>query len=255
MNPSKYNNMYVWTIAFLLSLAAVASYNIGDIPANLIIAIAAASVLDLAVKRFHLKAKPSFPYSAFISGIIIGSIAPFSASPLVVVLAAVIAILSKYTIKLKGDHVFNPATLGLAAALAVFGIGDEWWAATGFTAFGATILLAPLLIVPNYKALKLRVALPFLIITAILFFASGDIGGYSLTAVANVFYALPYYLGFIMVSEPRTSPYQPKEQVAFGVLVALIHFAMQSFSFPYYHLVPLLAGNLIFSIYRSRQIT
>ncbi len=256
MDLSKYaNSMHVWAMIFLLFLAATASFALQKFPLNLIVSILVAIVLDLSIKKFYLKKELSFPFSAFISGTIIGSVAPLSSPTMVVAVADFVAIISKHFIKLKGAHIFNPAALGLLLSLAVFGLGDEWWAATSFSFAGAIIILTPLLIFPNWKAMKLRVALPFLTTTAILSLASGDLGGYSLAAMTNAFYALPYYFGFIMVSEPRTSPYQPKEQMAFGILIATLLVAMKLFSIPYYHLASLLVGNLAFSIYRGRRIT
>ena len=247
-----WNNMYAWVIVFLLLIAAAASFNFGTFPVNLVVAIAAASVFDLAIKKFWLKKELAFPFSAFITGTIIGSIASRTAPIYVVLLAVLVAIASKHVLRLKDRHVFNPAALGLLIGLALFGLGDEWWAATSFQALGATILLTPLLILPNWRAMKLRVSLSFLLTTSVLFVATGQLGtGNPTDLLTNLFYALPYYFAFIMVSEPKTSPYDFKEQVAFGTGVALLHFAFLQYGVQYYLLTSLLAGNLLYSLYKA----
>src|SRR3990167_7169267 len=132
-----WNNMYVWAIALLLLVAGLASKTLGILPTNLFAAIIVCAGLDVLLKKFYLKrSEIKFPYSAVVTGIIIGSIISFNAPLLVILLASVVAILSKFFIRLKGMHIFNPATLGLLVALAIFSLADEWWAAIGFNAFG-----------------------------------------------------------------------------------------------------------------------
>ena len=168
-----FKSMYSVTILLLLLLAAVASYNLRVFPAALVVAIAACCALDLLIVRVFLKKGFRFPYSGFISGTIIGSIAPLNAPLAAILVAAAVAIISKYAIRIKGHHVFNPATLGLLVSLGLFRLGDVWWAAAA--GFNVGVLFVPLtlfLIIANLKADKLKVSIPFLFATAILFAAT-----------------------------------------------------------------------------------
>lgn len=247
-----FSSMYPVTGFLLLLCAAVSSYAIRTFPVNLIIAITACALLDLAIKKLFLKRELKFPSSAVISGIIIGSIAPLNAPVIAVLVAAAVAIVSKYLIRIKGRHIFNPATLGLLIALSLFKLGDMWWAAAGINVLGFAIPLTLILIIANYKAGKLKVAVPFLLATAVLYAATQFVS-VPLTAMGllSFFASMPYYFAFIMLSEPRTSPNVPKEQVVFGVAVALLVFLLDFSHAKYPFFIALLAGNLAYSLYRS----
>ena len=248
-----FKSMYAVTVVLLLLLAAVASYNLSVFPAALVVAIAACCTLDLLIAGVFLKKGFRFPYSGFISGTIIGSIAPINASVVAVLVAAAVAIASKYAIRIRGHHVFNPATFGLLVSLGLFRLGDVWWAAAA--GFNVGVLFVPLtlfLIIANVKADKLKVSIPFLLVTAVLF-AATEFVRVPLTAAGVLSFAssMPYYFAFIMLSEPKTSPNVPREQVIFGVAVAAVYFLLD-FShvrFPFF--VALLAGNLAYSLYRN----
>lgn len=250
------NSMYAVTAALLLLLAAVASYNMKVFPTSLFVAIAACSILDVAVRKLFLKKELKFQASAAISGIIIGSIAPLSAPAAAILVASAVAIVSKYVVRIKGRHVFNPATLGLLAALSLFRLGDMWWAASGFNFAGFAVPVTFLLIIANYKADKLKVSVPFLVVTAVLY-AATQLAGVPLTAAGalNFLTSLPFYFAFIMLSEPRTSPNEAREQVVFGVAVALLVFALDAQArVKYAFFIALLAGNLGYSLYRNYRV-
>ena len=84
------------------------------------------------------------------------------------------------------------------------------------------------------------------------FYAATQFFKNPITAVGllNFFTSLPFYFAFIMLSEPKTSPNAPKEQVAFGVAVAILIFVLDA-HIKYSFLVALLAGNLAYAAYRN----
>ena len=247
------HSMYVWTIALLLLMAIIESASRG-FPTNLSIAIISAAVLDLLIKKIALKRRLTIPFSAIISGIIIGSIVPFNAPVSVVVLASALALLSKFLIRWDG-HVFNPATLGLLVALSLFSLGDEWWAAgASINVAGVAMTLTPLLILASYKAGKLSTSVTFLVVIGMLSHITGIVTLNSLNAadIIRFFDGLPYYFGFIMVAEPRTSPYARKEQMVFGSGVAILSVLLTLYSSFYSLFAALLMWNLVYAIYRNR---
>lgn len=246
-------SMYPVTGFLLLLLAAIASYNLRAFPTSLVAAVAMCGVFDVLIQRLLLRKGLGFPSSALITGTIIGSIAPFNAPLSVIFIAAVVAIASKHLIRLKGRHIFNPATLGLLVSLWLFNLGDIWWAAAaGFNIGGFIVPLTISLVIANYKADKLKVAIPFLLATAVLFAATEFVKVPPTAAGALSFASsMPYYFAFIMLSEPKTSPYAAKEQIIFGIAVAILYFVLDfnSVRFPFF--IGLLTGNLAYSLYRS----
>ncbi|MBI3037356.1 RnfABCDGE type electron transport complex subunit D [Candidatus Woesearchaeota archaeon] len=251
--PEYFKSMYAVTGALLLLLAAVASYNLKVFPTGILIAIAACSLLDVVVKVAFLKKPVTFPSSAVISGTIIGSIAPMNAPAAAILVAAAIAIASKYAIRLKGHHIFNPATLGLLVSLFVFGLGDVWWAAeAGIRISDFFLPLTLFLIIANYTAGKLMAAIPFLLATSALYAITQFVAvPFTASGLLSFFTSMPFYFAFIMLSEPKTSPYPPGQQVVFGIAVAVVYFLLD-FShvrFPFF--IALLLGNLAYSVHRN----
>lgn len=247
-----FKSMYVWASLLLLLCAAASSYAMKTFPANLFIAIAACALFDLTIKKLFLRRGLGFPASAVITGTIIGSIAPLNALFVVVLVASAIAIASKYIIRIKQRHVFNPATLGLLIALFAFRLGDVWWAAAGINVLGFAIPLTLILIIAAYKADKIKASITFLLITALLYAVTGFVSvPFTASGLLSFAASMPYYFTFIMLVEPKTSPYMAKEQVVFGAAVALLTFALDynSFRFPFF--IALLAGNLVYSLHRS----
>jgi Na+-translocating ferredoxin:NAD+ oxidoreductase RnfD subunit len=249
-------SMYLWTIFLLSFLAVTVSYKYRLFPVNLLLAILATSTLDVIIKKFLLKRDFDFPFSAIITGIIIGSIAPFNSSPLVILLASVASIVSKFLIRIKGFHIFNPATFGLFVSLFTFNLGDQWWAAESFNLNGFFFNLTPLLVIANYKARRLYVAIPFLLTISILSYSTGFIKPHSLAIndIASSLFAFPYYFAFIMVSEPKTSPAKKNEQIIFGICVAILSFILTFYGVKYSLLIALLLGNFAYALYRNKII-
>lgn len=250
-------SMYFWAVTLLLLCAAVSSYALRVFPANLLAAIAACLLLDETIKGLLLKKGFKFSASAAITGIIIGSVAPLNAPVAAILAASAVAIISKYVIRIKGMHIFNPATLGLLVSLFAFRLGDMWWAAAaGISVLGFAVPLTLTLIVANYKADKLKVAILFLLATALLYAATGFVRvPFTASGILTFAGTMPYYFAFIMLSEPKTSPYEPGQQVIFGMAVAVVYFLLD-FSharFPFF--IALLAGNLAYSLHRSGFFT
>lgn len=260
-----FQNMYYVTIAVLLMVAVVESIGRG-FPVNLVVAVFTASVLDVAVKRFWLKRMPGVPLSAIITGLIIGTVsvnAPVGGAAI----AAALAILSKFVIRWRGSHVFNPAVFGVVitqvlspAAHGPAGYPVAHGASAVMEGFGpggfaVSLWLVPLLFLANYKAAKIWVALPLLLATAVLFHFTG-LARLDVLRTRDMFRfleALPWYFSCIIASEPRTSPYAKKEQVVFGIGIATLSLLPLLLLGSYSHvgaLVALLLGNVMYAAYR-----
>lgn len=249
-----FNSMYVCAIITLIIIAALASYTLQIIPLNLIIAAVLCCVIDISIKKFVLKKDLKFPQSAFITGLIIGSIGLVELNILFVVLACFIAIGSKHLIRLKGRHIFNPAALGLLVSLFVLNTGETWWATSSFILFGLAIPLTIFLVFANYKADKLKIALPAILLFAVVYFIEGYLKlSLGVAGVLNALAVIPFFFIFIMLSEPKTTPYDGKEQVLFAIGVVGLELLLEYLKINHPMFIALLAGNLVYTLYRSRQ--
>lgn len=236
--------MYTWTIVLILILDAYSSYLMGKFPYSLLLATFLTVALEIAVRFIHLKHLPKIPISGIITGLIIGSVAPFNTAYLAVAIACVAAVLSKY-IRLKSVNIFNPSAMGLLVGLGVLSLGPEWWAASSLNAFGIMIPLAAILVISAYQARRLVVGLSFVVVSALItFLMSPSIG------ILASFLSVNYFFSLLMAAEPRTSPIKNRAQLLFGTGIAVIYSILAIVGFGYASIGSLLLGNLGYALYK-----
>ena len=152
------------------------------------------------------------------------------------VAAVAIAIMSKFTIVYRKQHLLNPAAVG-AAALSVPGFFVfSWW-------IGTPAMFVPLLIVGSLVVMKVRKWTPVLwfvgLGASMYLFEATLFDGASFatinTGIQSYFLSGPaLFLAFFMLTEPFTMPPTKKSQAVYGALVGLLaniplaisHFAM-----------------------------
>ena len=111
---------------------------------QLIIAVASSVLADL-ILCYLVKKKIKKLGSPIITGLILAIVLAPNASLIKVAMLSVMAIASKYLIKINGHHVLNPAVLALAVNVFTFGIPLAWWAAEYITwsiVLGAILLIS-----------------------------------------------------------------------------------------------------------------
>jgi Na+-translocating ferredoxin:NAD+ oxidoreductase RnfD subunit len=152
---------------------------------------------------------------------------------------AAFSLLTKYVIRYRGSHVFNPSNIGLVVAFIVLGSGrveplDFWWAPLNiwmFTAY-AVILLGGLLITARLHLLA--VAVTFWIALAagvgllavsghcmIARWAFAPVCGFDFWRVIVISPEVLIFL-FFMITDPKTVPAGRVGRVVFGLLVAVV---------------------------------
>ncbi len=149
-----------------------------------------------------------------------------------------LSLLSKYVIRYRGSHVFNPSNIGLVVAFLVLGPTrveplDFWWAPLNgwMIAAYAVIIVGGLLITRRLRLLEL--AATFWIALAVglgLLAASGHcmtanwafapVCGFDFWRVVVTSPEVLIFL-FFMITDPKTVPSGRVGRIAFGVLVAL----------------------------------
>lgn len=245
------SRMHIWALILLPAVAVLSSYTLGVFPLPLIIAAVFAALLDIAIREYCLRQKPKLPLSSLITGLIIGSVAPINAPIQMVLVAVAAAIVSKFAIRYRSSNVFNPAAFGLAIGLVVFGLGDEWWAASSYGVYGLAIPIAVVLVVLAYEARRLTTAASFIAASLAFAVAFGGLSSLSLASAVALVFGVNYYFAFVMLVEPRTSPYGVRTQAAYGVALAAIYLGFAYLKIPHTPLLALLAGNVIYLVYRA----
>ncbi len=246
--------MYIASILLLLIAAGASAYMLGRFPYLMLVSVAVSAATELALSRYHKHRKLQIPYSGIITGLIIGSIAPLGVPMIPLVMASVIAVGSKFLLKLKHVNIFNPAAFGMLFGLGLFSIGGSWWATGSVNIYGATVSVSVIMIIAAYEARRLPLGLSFaasMIIISML--STGQIG------IGSLWYALlgiNYLFAFLMLTEPKTSPAKPLHQVAYGVYVALVYLAItfagsnNAWVAQQAILISLLVGNLTYALVR-----
>lgn len=143
------------------------------------------------------------------------------------VLAAVIAIGSKFLIRVKDKHVFNPANVALVATMLISDrawISSGQWGSTAIVAFA----LACLGLIVLTHARRSETTIGFLVVYAGLLFGRAlwleDPLTIPLHQIQNGALLL---FAFFMISDPKTTPDTAIGRYAFAGIVALIAFAIQ----------------------------
>ncbi|MDE1870909.1 MAG: RnfABCDGE type electron transport complex subunit D [Candidatus Micrarchaeota archaeon] len=245
--------MYITTIILLSSIAAISSYTLRIVPYPLLLAVLVSSLLEIAIARFHFKRSLRVPYSAIVTGLIIGSIAPPTGSMAIVLVASAFAVFSKFFIKMRGSNIFNPAALGLIIALPIFGAGDQWWAASNYNILGIAVSLTLVLVITAYEARRLTAAASFVLVSLISTIAIGGISHLSPIGILAAFFSINFYFAFVMLCEPKTSPNSRYHQIAFGASIAILYIAIGSLRISYPLLIALLLGNAAYALYRVKR--
>jgi len=145
--------------------------------------------------------------------------------------AAIIAISSKFLVRFRGKHVFNPANLALVTLMLA---SNQAWVSSGqwgSAAIGAfTLACLGFLVLTRAKRAETTIA--FLLIYAALLcgraFWLGDPLAIPLHQLQN---GALLIFAFFMISDPKTTPNTPVGRVLFAAIVAVIAFTIQ---FVYY---------------------
>jgi ferredoxin-NADP reductase/Na+-translocating ferredoxin:NAD+ oxidoreductase RnfD subunit len=142
--------------------------------------------------------------------------------------ASGLAMASKYILTIKGVHIFNPAAL--AVVITAFGPRQSasWW--IGTAAMLPFVLAGGLLVMRKIRREHMVISFfvtMFLATALFTWFGHGN----ALTAVKQAALTSPvFFLGFVMLTEPFTSPGTRRKQTLYGILVGLllppqVHFA------------------------------
>jgi len=181
-------------------------------------AIAVISALSVESIALFFKTKSFLlSESSVITGLIIGFIISSDEPLYKFVLAPVLAILSKYFIRFKNRHIFNPAAFGIFLAIVFFGAYTQWKGAYSW------YILLPFGIYFAYKARKIGILIGYAIVTLALFTGQAVL---QKTPVLNILGYLNYFYIFIMIIEPLTTPIRPRGKFIFGACLGAFIFIL-----------------------------
>jgi len=168
------------------------------------------------------------------------------------VLAAVIAMTSKYILAINNKHVFNPAAIA-ALIIPLLGFdGASWWVATPFLA--PLVAICGILIVRKIHRFSLFFAFVGAALLSIFIHNAGYVTNYA-DFVGEVLLSWPIlFFGGFMLTEPYTMPPTKRLQIIFGLIIGALFGAQLSFG-PFYSTpeAALIVGNIFAYLVSSKR--
>jgi Na+-translocating ferredoxin:NAD+ oxidoreductase RnfD subunit len=206
----------------------------------------AAGVVDLLILRMRKRAW-EFPSGAILTAMIVAMVLRAQEPWYVVAVTSLAAVVSKYLFRARSANVFNPAALAIIASFYVFHTGQSWWGALPEVSIWAqfVLLLAGIFITDRVN--KMPLVLAFLASYFLLFTATAFVA--DPRRVAEIFRSpdveAVLFFAFLILTDPPTSPAKYRDQLACGVLVALVSYAFFEWAgVVYYLLAGVMAGNV-----------
>lgn len=145
----------------------------------------------------------------------------------IAMLAAVIAISSKFLVRVRGKHIFNPANVALVTLMFC---SDQAWVSSGqwgSAAVGA-FFLACLGFLVLTRAKRAETTIAFLLSFAVLLIGRaiwlGDPASIPLHQLQN---GALLIFSFFMISDPKTTPNTGVGRIIYGALVACVAYIIQ----------------------------
>ncbi len=207
----------------LILLVGQLTYGILDNYLNLVVAILTSVVAEIVLARLVLGTRKNLA-SAYITGISVGILIRSNVLwPYFI--TALISIMSKYVLRYKGRHLWNPSNFGVSWMLAlqttsVAGLSVQW--GSNFAAMSVIWILG--LIIVN-RAKRIDVSVTYIICFVILAYIRSLITGDAFLAELSPLTGPMYQLFiFFMITDPPTSVSTRKGRILVVMLVAVVEF-------------------------------
>ena len=231
----------------LLTAIAAPGEGAGVVMRNMGAAVLAAGIVDLLILRWR-NGEWEYPGGAVLTAMIVTMVVRAQEPWLVPTVASVFAVLSKYLIRTRQANVFNPAALALVLMFFAVPHGQSWWGALPDVSplWLRAVLLGGGIYLAN-RVNKLPLVLTFLGAYFCLFTATAFVG--DPRHVAEIFRSpdidAVLYFTLIILTDPPTSPPKYQGQWVFGVITAMVSYAVfMTAGVVYFLLAGVLAGNV-----------
>jgi enediyne biosynthesis protein E5 len=207
----------------LILLAGNLSFGILESYSKTLLAIATAIALELALGRIFLRRWPH-PASAYITGISVGILLrspafwPYA-------LCSALSITSKYALRFRGRHIWNPSNFGICAMLilasqAVATLSIQWG-----NNFASLIVIWVLGSIIVWRAKRLHITLTYVICFIALSFLRAQIVGDPWQAEISPITGPMYQLFiFFMITDPKTTVRSRVGHCIVAAVIAVLEF-------------------------------
>src|SRR4051812_43133343 len=220
-------NRYLPPLFFtVILLVGQVSYGVLESFSRTLLAIATAVVFELVLCRLVYNKLPVLA-SAYITGISVGILCrtpeywPFA-------LTSAIAITSKYVIRWRGQHLWNPSNFAIAVMLLIV---PEYFSTLGIqwgNAIWPMLLVWALGAVITYRVKRFHITATYVCSFIALSFVRSLVTGHAFFAeVAPITGPMYQLFIFFMVTDPRTTVKSKKGQILVAFLVAVAEMTLR----------------------------
>jgi hypothetical protein len=211
-------------LCVLLALA-IPVEGLGRIAGQLAAAVVVSSGIDVAVSLLR-RGAVSIPDGALITGLMVGLIMVPGAPLPAVLTATVLAAASRHALRTSQSNLFNPAAFGLLASLLLVPTGQSWWGALADLPAPFIVVLLIGGSVIAWRVHKLPMVLAFFgAYFAAFTLAALVVNGPSASLAAVFrppFLNAGLFFGFLMLTDPATSPTRFDDQLWFAAGTAIV---------------------------------
>ncbi len=227
-----------FTAAFGSGFALVAPVVLGG--------ILGAAIVDAPILRYR-EGEWLVPDGAILTGLIVAMVLSPHEPWYIAAITAAVGVLSKYLIRAGKANVFNPAAFALVATFYLFNTGQSWWGALPEVTPIAIVLLFAIGIFITDRVNKVPLVLSFLGTHYLLFTITAFVGNPA--KVVDLYRApdlhMALFFAFFMVTDPPTSPPKERDQLVYGVITAVVSYAVfELIGAAYFMLAGLLVANV-----------
>jgi Na+-translocating ferredoxin:NAD+ oxidoreductase RnfD subunit len=231
----------------LILLTALAAPGEGGrtVLVNMGAAVLAAGLIDLVILRMR-NGTWEYPSGAVLTAMIVTMVVRAQEPWQVPVITSVVAVLSKWVLRTRQANVFNPAAFALVLMFHLMPMGQSWWGALpNVSPWLRLVLVGGGCYIAN-RVNKLPLVLSFLGAYFCLFTATAFVG--DARHVAEIFRSpdldAVIYFTLIILTDPPTSPAKYEGQWIFGVVTAIVGYAVfMVFGLVYFLLAGVLVAN------------
>jgi len=238
-------------VATLLGLFGILPYD----PATIVFSAAVITATCWLVNRVFARVfgvaenVESIYITAFILALIISPVAAKDYAGIgFLVFASAWAMACKYIFAIKKKHLFNPAALGVALSAIIMGQSATWWVGGNlpllpFVFFGGILIVR--------KIQRSDLILSFSVVALGTIVATFSSGGFATPIIQTLLHSSFFFLAFVMLTEPLTTPPNRTMRIMYGAIVGLLFApSVHIGSFYFTPEIALLIGN-VFSYFAS----
>lgn len=134
--------------------------------------------------------------------------------------SGVLAISSKYILAINKKHIFNPVAIAVILTDIGIGISANWW--TGTTAMMPFVVIGGLLIVKKIRKEYFIFTFFIVALATVGIFSMLSGGNYIEYIQKTLLHSSLFFLGFVMLTEPLTTPPTKNLQIIYAAIVGFL---------------------------------